>query len=578
MKDKQKKKSKYYYTLKTLPLYKKHYKLITIVLILSLVSSALSILFPIFSAQIVNNIANFHAQEIIKYLLLTLLVTFLLVSVNYTINLVYTKATQKVTLDINAKYLEALTNIRISEYDKNNSGLFTSRFSDVNSVSSFLVKFIDSSTSIIANIAFLFYIMSINVYIGLTFFVGLSILYVLENKRLNYRYKFQRKQRKEWDKLFGESTEVVRGIRDVKALNLKQVASNRINTKRDELLTINYNFQKKYQIIARITSFYRDILNFIIIGLGVLLILNGLMVPGTLLIIFMYYGRALNSIVAMINLKDLANENELSCERIYEILNYINFKPETFGTQELQTVNGKIEFKNVTFNYSADTQLFKNINLTIMPNQITSLVGKSGQGKTTILSLISKLYDVENGEILIDNQPINTLTESAIRNNISYIMQTPYIFNVSIKDNLLLANKNATVQEVIDACKKVELHDFIDSLPNKYDSIIGENGVMFSGGQKQRLAIARALLRKTKIILLDESTSSLDNENQEKIKSTIKTLSKDHTIVIVAHRLTTVIDSDKIIVLDDHKIVDTGKHSALLKNCDIYKNLYKSEN
>lgn len=213
----------------------------------------------------------------------------------------------------------------------------------------------------------------------------------------------------------------------------------------------------------------------------------------------------------------------------------------------------------------------------IDPNQKVAFVGKSGAGKTTIFSLITKLYSIDEGEILLDGHNINDLTRDSLRDNMSIITQNPYIFNFSIKDNLLLAKENASMREIRKACKMACIDDFIMSLPEKYDTMVGENGVILSGGQKQRLAIARALLMKTEIILFDEATSALDNETQSEIQNAIDNLKGEYTVLIVAHRLSTVIDSDKIFVVDDGKIIDSGSHKELLKKSEFYRNLYEKD-
>ena len=207
-----------------------------------------------------------------------------------------------------------------------------------------------------------------------------------------------------------------------------------------------------------------------------------------------------------------------------------------------------------------------------------ALVGKSGEGKSTIIDLIMKNYDINEGKILIGNYDINKLTESTIRDNISVVSQEPYIFNLTIKDNIKLVNKQASDEEIIEVCKRAQIHDFIMSKKDGYDTYIGENGITLSGGQKQRLAIARALIKKSKIILLDEATSSLDNESQEKIKQIMKELSKNHTVIIVAHRLSTIVDADKILVFNNHKIVEQGTHEELMRNSEIYQKLYEKDN
>ena len=208
---------------------------------------------------------------------------------------------------------------------------------------------------------------------------------------------------------------------------------------------------------------------------------------------------------------------------------------------------------------------------------MVAIVGKSGEGKSTILKLINKSYDIDSGKIYIDSKNLKDLNEESIKNNISIVSQAPYIFNLSIKDNIKMANPNATDEDIVFVCKQAQIHNDIMNLEKQYDTFVGENGVILSGGQKQRLAIARALIKKTKIILFDEATSSLDNKNQEKIKNVIKSLSNNHTIIIVAHRLSTIVNADKIYFLNDHKIVASGLHNELMKSCDMYRNLYEIE-
>jgi len=204
-------------------------------------------------------------------------------------------------------------------------------------------------------------------------------------------------------------------------------------------------------------------------------------------------------------------------------------------------------------------------------------VGESGIGKSTVLGLISKNYIPQSGEILIDNVNLNDLDEESLTKNIGYVQQIPYIFNKSIRENLKLAKLDATDEEIEKVCEQAQMTEFIEKLPQKYDTIIGENGIVLSGGQRQRLAIARALLKNSKILLFDEATSALDNISQQEIKNVLFGLKKDHTIVMVAHRLSTVIDADNIILLKNHQIVAQGKHNDLIKTSNDYKRLYGRE-
>jgi ATP-binding cassette subfamily B protein len=316
---------------------------------------------------------------------------------------------------------------------------------------------------------------------------------------------------------------------------------------------------------------------FAVIFVGGFMVANNDLVIEYFVAFYSYVGQFSGSIsnISKFNLNIQKVMNTI--ERIFHLLDGLNYKTEKFGDKGFDIINGKINLENVTFSYDEKGIALDNITIDIPAKSRVAFVGCSGSGKSTIFNLVLRFYDTYNGRIAIDDVDIKEITENDLRRNISIVLQNPTLFNMSIKENLLLANAEASQHEIEDTCKKAYIHDYIESLPKKYDTVIGENGITLSGGQKQRIAIARALLKKSKIILFDEATASLDNESQFYIKKAIDDLTKDCTVVIIAHRLSTIIESNIIYVIDKGKIVGKGDHQTLIQNNYQYKKLYKAE-
>ena len=265
-------------------------------------------------------------------------------------------------------------------------------------------------------------------------------------------------------------------------------------------------------------------------------------------------------------------------KRVLPIIDKIHEIKEKNDANKLIVSEGKINFQNVEFKYLEENkQILNSINLNIPGGQMTALVGHSGAGKSTILNLIPRFYDAKSGVIKIDNQSIYESTIYSLRKNISLVGQDTTLFDDTIKNNILYANSEASDEDVKEAAKNSFADEFIEKLPKKYDTIIGENGIRLSGGEKQRLSIARAILKKTPIILLDEATSSLDAETESKIQQAIQFLTKGRTTIVIAHRLSTILNADKIYVISQGKVVGEGKHKELLTTSNIYKNFYEKQ-
>ena len=270
-------------------------------------------------------------------------------------------------------------------------------------------------------------------------------------------------------------------------------------------------------------------------------------------------------------------EGITAAKRIYEIIDQKNEIFNDENAPSLKLKNATLEFKNISFTYPDGTHALKNLSAKIEGGKKVGLVGISGSGKTTFLNLIPRFFNLKHGTILIDDQNINNINLNSLRKEISIVSQDVILFDDTIRSNILYGNASASDDEIINACKFAAAQDFVEKLPNKYETIIGENGIKLSGGQKQRLSIARAILKDSPIILLDEATSSLDSESEVVIQKAIENLTKNKTTIIIAHRLSTIMNCDKILVFDDGQIVDEGSHEFLVKNSSTYKNLYEKQ-
>ena len=558
--------------------YYKKYKFLSImVIILSMGYAGISLLSPIYEGKMLGYFENFDKTQILKTALFLVVLRIIIEIITNLWSRIVLKLNGKVNFDLKSNMLKSLTNFEVKNFDNTNSGLFISRLNkDTTELSELFDYVTDDLSGIILNVSFIIYVFFLNVYLGLYLIFNIISVYILTSKKLFY-YKRAKKDYKEKDEtVVGLYTDVIRGIREIKNLNLKSVVMQDVNKKQTETIKAEIKSTHTRRTWDRWIKAFQHILDFIFILISVYFITNKFLEISSFLIIFLYKNKVLDLINYISEIREKLADGKVSSQRVFDIISYNSFSKETYGNLNIKNIKGSIEFKNVKFKYNSNN-LFNNLNFKINCNQMVAIVGKSGEGKSTILKLINKSYSTNDGEILIDNYNINTLSEETIKNNISIVSQSPYIFNLSIKENIKLANPQATDKEIEEVCKEAQLHDVIIEMQDGYDTIVGENGVILSGGQKQRLAIARALIKKSKIILFDEATSSLDNNNQEKIKNIIKSLSKDHTVIIVAHRLSTIIDSDCIFVLDNHGIIDSGTHNELIKKCLEYKNLYEIE-
>lgn len=550
--------------------------LVIFYLVVGTIFSLISLVPPFIVANMMTSITSGTVNQIM--ILSFALLGFKLFGTisSYFWDFIYFKIASILVLDIRRDVSTAITNLEIQNFDKNNSGVFIKRMDDD---PYHIIRFFDSlsmaTSEIIANAGVFIFLFALNIYMGLLMLLSLIPIYYIQKIRVKDRMEQMKIWRKIDEDNQGIFNEMLKGVRDIKVLNLKEPFLN-------HLLVYLKNFQEKgFNIDSRNRMFWafdhgiKDIITFILLLVGAFFIQENIIVPTVLITVYLYQDRILVMIDRISNLVGGYKEFELAANRIFEVSDYTTFSKEIFGSKVLDHVQGMIEFKNVVFGYGEQT-VVNGLNLEIKANDTVAIVGKSGGGKSTLFALLSKMYNIQSGDILIDGVSIKELSEESIRNNISYITQSPYLFNMSVKENLRLVKTNLTEEEMIEKCKLAAIHEFIMTLPNQYETIIGEGGITLSGGQRQRLAIARALIKNSKIILFDEATSALDNETQKEIQKSIDNISSDYTILIIAHRLSTVTTCNRIVVIDQGQVNGIGTHEELLQSNTIYQDLYRS--
>ena len=536
-----------------------------------------SILIPMIDAKIIIELTANHFERLI-FMAIFLAVNEVLYDLFDFLSrrlsvVVYHHTLEIIGMDLGKNILKLENN----SLDEHGSGAFIQRMTgDTDKLADVFNHLVTMFSSLVKYVGILIAIFIVNKIVFLFTLIILIIRYLIERARTNRRKKDDEISRKAKDSVSSFTGELVRGARDIKMLNSENDFMKEMNyrikdfnEKRIRMQNVSWNY--------RVFSFwFTDISFLLLIILLAFLIKDKVISISIAMVLYNYVGNVGGSTYLLGDLLEYIKDFNLSCERVKEIIDGDKFKKEQFGEKHLDKVEGHFTFEHVFFKYK-EKEVLKDLTFEVKPNETVAFVGKSGAGKTTIFNLLCKMYDVNQGKITIDGVNIRELDKDSIRGNITIISQNPYIFNMSIRDNLKLVKNNLSDEEMYNACKIACLDDFIQELPNGYDTIIGEGGVNLSGGQKQRLAIARALVQKTEIILFDEATSALDNETQEKIQRAIENMKNEYTILIIAHRLSTIIHADRILYLEDGKIIAQGTHHELLKNCLSYQKLYESE-
>ena len=594
-------------------MYLKKYKFwIFAYIFLTIIASICDIFIVIFVARVIEVVTQPNFWSAIVTLMLTIISLAITQRICwYLINLIYFKYSNQIMSTLNLDLAKQAFKLNSKTYNNHDTGTFVQRIvEDPAQIVDSLATIIDMSMEIITAAVMLIYITTLNIWVSIALLTMVVIAGIIEFKRVKIRRRNRWIVKRKNDHVNSLTTEIVRSEKDIKSLGLEEKLS--------QVSKEYYEDYRRHRYKMDMTDVNFWTTRNFVIGIGTLLTIffaiwlmdKGLLTLAAFMIIYSNRDSLWQVVYSVGNLANTFVNIKVCHRRMFSLFDEKEFKTETFGKKNIDNLSGVIEFKNVSFTFKeyeykeitaddifnkkqhkknndnkkqtkklvSENKIFNNLSFKIDPNTTVAFVGKSGSGKSTILNLMSKMYEVDSGQILIDGVDIKSLNKQTLRKTISLVNQFPYIFDMSIKDNLLLAKANATNAEIKDAIDKASLSDFINTLPNGVDTNVGESGIKLSGGQKQRLAIARALLRNSNILIFDESTSSLDNFAQNDIKKTIDGLKGKSTIVIVAHRLSTIKDVDKIFFLDNGAIVDEGTFDELFENNEKFKTMFLAEN
>lgn len=560
---------------KFLSYYKPHKLTFTLDMLASLGMSIIAIFYPMITRSMLNDlIPNKKYTDIIIYGVGLLLIYVLRMGLSYYVQYKGHIMGVKMQAKMRSDLFNHLQKLPVSFYDDHETGKIMSRMTtDLFDVAELAhhgpENFIITSVSIVISFAYLTYI---NVWLSLIIFICVPFL-IMVSMILRKRMRTAFKQRRESNALINASLESsISGIRVTKAFTNADKENQKFEASNEKFVE---NSRMAYKAMGQFhseTTFVTDVFNVVILIAGGLFLYSGKINFGDYSAFIVSVNLFINPINTFIRFMESFQDGVSGFERFMEIM---RVEPETDSktAQDVGKLQGNIEFKNVIYGYGDGDNVLKGVDLKIKKGMTYALVGPSGGGKTTICHLIPHFYDIREGQILIDGIDINDITRTSLRKNIGIVQQDIYLFNASIKENILYGKLDAGFDEVVEAAKRANIHDYIMTLPNGYDTVIGERGVKLSGGQKQRLCIARVFLKNPPILILDEATSALDNATEIMIQKSLDELCKGRTTLVVAHRLSTIKNADEIAVVSGGEICEKGTHSELLAKNGIYAKL-----
>lgn len=562
--------------------YKPHKKLFIIDLVCALGIALLDLTFPIFSRNILNDFIPNKNLQAIFYTALIMIGLYIIRGVfNYIVAYWGHVVGVRIEYDMRKKLFMHLQTMDVSFYDNRHTGKLMSRLvNDLNLITELAHHGPeDLFLSLIMLVGSFLILLTVEWRLTLIIFSTIPfMLYFAIKKSISMRSRF-RKVREKTAVINAKIENSISGVRVSKSFTNEEHELDKFSEGNEMFKNARVGAFKVMAEFFTGIKFFMNMLNVLTITVGGYFVYRGFIIYGDIVAYLLYINFFMDPIRRLTNFAEQFQNGMTGFERFTEI---IDIKPSIVDVENavaLKDVKGNIHIDNVTFSYSdnKESKVLHNISLDIEAGKTLALVGPSGGGKTTLCHLIPRFYDVTEGEIKIDNTNIKNVTISSLRKNIGLVQQNVFLFTGTVRDNILYGNIEATEEEMIEAAKNASIHDFIMTLPDGYDTYIGERGIKLSGGQKQRVSIARVFLKNPPILILDEATSALDNTTEILIQESLEKLSTGRTVLVIAHRLSTVKNADNIVVLTDKGIQETGTHESLLDKNGIYSELYKSQ-
>ncbi len=565
-----------------LPYYKKYKWIMIIDLFCAALTTLCELVLPIIIQKITDT-----AQQDIALLTVDLIVKcgvlYLILRVADMVAYYYMSSTghimgTRMETDMRRDFFEHLQKLSFSYYDNTKVGTLMSRMtSDLFDITEFShhcpEEFFIAGIKVLG--AFII-LCTINVPLTILIFVMVPImLVVLSPFRIKMRAGF-RESRKQIGELNSQIEDSLLGIHEVKAFSNEHIEEEKFAKGNQLFLKIKKVVYKQMGAFHSTTRCFDGIMYMIIIIMGAFFMRAGKIDVVDMMVYLLYVSTLLSSIRRIVEFTEQFQRGITGIERFCEIMDIEPDIVDTENAQHVESFEGQIDFENVTFRYAEDTpNVLENLSISIKPGENFAIVGPSGSGKTTICALLPRFYELNGGRILIDGKDIKDITLKSLRDKIGIVQQNIYLFSGSVRENIEYGNPGATLEEIKEAARLAGADEFIESLPNGYDTYVGERGVKLSGGQRQRISIARVFLKNPPILILDEATSALDNESERLVQQSLEKLAKGRTTITIAHRLTTIKNADKIIVLTDEGIVEEGSHSDLMQKKGMYADMYK---